>query len=368
MKQTNNAIKFLMAQYRAIFKNANIAMVAAIAAAALASGQAQAAQGSTFENAGFKADAAVKVTMDGTTTADDTKGQYKNFTISGGEADQAFTNDQENVLTVTGGKADSGSVFKGKAADSTGIITLAKTSLIIAGTADNSTDAVVSIGEGTSGAAVTLGSVTAGKGTLDVVKGSLTAGSLTLKNKSLLKLTDGDVTADSITLESGSVVDITKGSLGKAGNTITVPAGAKIDTQAANTAPDNAKVLGNLDISGTLNVANDKGIKIEGVTNLKSGSTFVTSGATILANGGSIDDKATLKVGTASDIRIGEATLTLSSTNLKTLLGGATAKVQSKSNEHAVVQLTDKTTKEKPLDLATATIISTSDGTVIDKL
>ena len=43
MKQTNNAIKFLMAQYRAIFKNANIAMVAAMAAAALASGQAQAA-------------------------------------------------------------------------------------------------------------------------------------------------------------------------------------------------------------------------------------------------------------------------------------------------------------------------------------
>ncbi|WP_281710650.1 hypothetical protein [Anaerobiospirillum succiniciproducens] len=43
MKQTNNAIKFLRAQYRAIFKNANIAMVAAMAAAALAAGQAQAA-------------------------------------------------------------------------------------------------------------------------------------------------------------------------------------------------------------------------------------------------------------------------------------------------------------------------------------
>ena len=42
MKQTNNAIKFLMAQYRAIFKNANIAMLAAIAASALAAGQAQA--------------------------------------------------------------------------------------------------------------------------------------------------------------------------------------------------------------------------------------------------------------------------------------------------------------------------------------
>ena len=43
MKQTNNAIKFLMAQYRAIFKNANIAMLAAIAASALAAGQTQAA-------------------------------------------------------------------------------------------------------------------------------------------------------------------------------------------------------------------------------------------------------------------------------------------------------------------------------------
>ncbi len=47
MKQTNNAIKFLMAQYRAIFKNANIAMVAAMVAAALAVGQAQAAAGDT---------------------------------------------------------------------------------------------------------------------------------------------------------------------------------------------------------------------------------------------------------------------------------------------------------------------------------
>ena len=44
MKQTNNAIKFLMAQYRAIFKNANIAMVAAMVAAALAAGSANADQ------------------------------------------------------------------------------------------------------------------------------------------------------------------------------------------------------------------------------------------------------------------------------------------------------------------------------------
>ena len=50
MKQTNNAIKFLMAQYRAIFKNANIAMLAAIAASALAAGQAQAAAAVTVND------------------------------------------------------------------------------------------------------------------------------------------------------------------------------------------------------------------------------------------------------------------------------------------------------------------------------
>ena len=216
MKQTNNAIKFLMAQYRAIFKNANIAMVAAIAAAALASGQAQAAQGSTFDNAGFKSDAAVEITMTGSGTAESDNGEYKNFTISGGTDAQAFTNAQTNVLTVTSGKGDSGSVFKGKTQDATGTITLANTSLVISGSANNSGDAVVKIGEGTSGAAVTLGSVTAGKGTLDVVKGSLTAGSLTLKDKSLLKLTEGNVAADKVTLESGSEIDIVKGTLGKA--------------------------------------------------------------------------------------------------------------------------------------------------------
>ena len=50
MKQTNNAIKFLMAQYRAIFKNANIAMVAAMAATALAAGSVNAATPTALED------------------------------------------------------------------------------------------------------------------------------------------------------------------------------------------------------------------------------------------------------------------------------------------------------------------------------
>ena len=82
MKQTNNAIKFLMAQYRAIFKNANIAMVAAMAAAALAAGQAQAAP----INLGASADQAtpsVEVTT-ADATANATGGFVDELTIASG--------------------------------------------------------------------------------------------------------------------------------------------------------------------------------------------------------------------------------------------------------------------------------------------
>ena len=49
MKQTNNAIKFLMAQYRAIFQNAYFKglATAAVVTMGLAAGQAQAAKEAT---------------------------------------------------------------------------------------------------------------------------------------------------------------------------------------------------------------------------------------------------------------------------------------------------------------------------------
>ncbi|MGN8852482.1 beta strand repeat-containing protein [Anaerobiospirillum succiniciproducens] len=112
MKQTNNAIKFLMAQYRAIFKNANIAMVAAMAAAALAAGQAQAAEGLTGE---LKADAksAVDIVVaSGTHNLDASKNKFaKSLTInqgasatikSGGVTSLGDVNLNSGSLTVSG--------------------------------------------------------------------------------------------------------------------------------------------------------------------------------------------------------------------------------------------------------------------------
>ena len=81
MKQTNNAIKFLMAQYRAIFKHANIAMVAAMAAAALAAGQAQAA--GDFNNDKL-ANATGELTFVGASSAGDK--QFDHLTLSGAAA------------------------------------------------------------------------------------------------------------------------------------------------------------------------------------------------------------------------------------------------------------------------------------------
>ena len=64
MKQTNNAIKFLMAQYRAIFNNAYFKglATAALVTVAMAAGQAQAGTGLTGE---LKADKtqAVQITV-----------------------------------------------------------------------------------------------------------------------------------------------------------------------------------------------------------------------------------------------------------------------------------------------------------------
>ena len=102
MKQTNNAIKFLMAQYRAIFKNANIAMVAAMAAAALAAGQAQAvdrdwaAVDETAAGDVLKASGSAIITND------------KEFDITLDQAANVLKSDNENKPVTF--KADKGTI------------------------------------------------------------------------------------------------------------------------------------------------------------------------------------------------------------------------------------------------------------------
>ena len=103
-----------MAQYRAIFKNANIAMVAAMAAAALASGQANAAK--IFDNTTLPSITDTELEIDG--TGDDDK-KYKNINLTAGaSSDKAF------VITVASG-ADTNKIK--------GAVSLANSTIKVAG-------------------------------------------------------------------------------------------------------------------------------------------------------------------------------------------------------------------------------------------
>ena len=91
MKQTNNAIKFLMAQYRAIFKNAYFKGMASavLLTAGLAAGQAQAAD--TVLDATAWATLPAEVTVSGKDGS--TAPEYTKITIT-------ETKDNPNTTTI----------------------------------------------------------------------------------------------------------------------------------------------------------------------------------------------------------------------------------------------------------------------------
>ena len=217
MKQTNNAIKFLMAQYRAIFKHANIAMVAAMAAAALAAGQAQAA------------------TTDWT-TLQDTENVTANTTITGkaakDENSKGFTiNLKGETLTFVGGpNAKTSFEMKGKE----GKITQTGGKLII--------------GNGTQAADVKINSFTATNGSVEIGghntdTSALEAGSIELGGEKV-----------SVLIKKGGV-------LGSATSNVTIGTGT---TVALGNATDKSAIAGaKLTVNGgTIDVDGSKNFKI----------------------------------------------------------------------------------------------------------
>ena len=98
-----------MAQYRAIFKNANIAMVAAMAAAALAAGQAQAAAISDWNNVSGgsldgTADKTITITQNGPV---ENKNGFDLTITSGSHTIKGKTQSGAGVFTVAKGQPSS---------------------------------------------------------------------------------------------------------------------------------------------------------------------------------------------------------------------------------------------------------------------
>ncbi|WP_308497725.1 hypothetical protein, partial [uncultured Anaerobiospirillum sp.] len=307
MKQTNNAIKFLMAQYRAIFKNANIAMLAAIAASALAAGQTQAA---SFVNDTVKAEGTdVTVNVDGVGTSPNA---YDKIELTNGAAsDKAF------VITVSSGAANN--TIKGT-------VGLANSTIKVAG-ADKA-NAKLDIGTGAGNPTVlTLKELSvAEKGTL-IVAGVDDQKTATV-NANTINFGDGQTVGDSaVNIENHATVNAV-GEADGAGKitinqaTVEIKAGGALNGKQVvltDGVVNNAGTLsgGTIDIAagtltntgtltaGTLNLAGGTLTATEAVTasnelNITGGkvdATKAVSGKKIKVTDGTVDFKAATDLG-----------------------------------------------------------------------
>ncbi len=111
MKQTNSAIKFLVAQYRAIFKNANLKMFLAVATAAATMTASQASAAGT-NLSGDNWDAAFKasdtVEINGKDDSDGKAGKYKNLVVSQNKSGTVTLNLKNGQKIVISDEATTG--------------------------------------------------------------------------------------------------------------------------------------------------------------------------------------------------------------------------------------------------------------------
>ena len=280
MKQTNNAIKFLMAQYRAIFKNANIAMVAAMAAAALAAGQAQAATES-FNNTELGKLAAateIKVTGDG---AKD--GESKKIELTGGANDKGVT----HTIIISAGAANN--TIKGTA-DSADV-NLSASSLKIAGATKDA--AKLTIGDGTQTTKVNLKKLDVSKsGTLALTaKADAQSGEGTFVNAETIVLGGGEQPASgdiTVTLDKNTSLSGTESLTIKTGAAVTVSGGATLGGGAI-TVEDGSITLGTASNTDTVGV-----LSTTGKLDIKGGEVSVAAGGSAKISGQTIDLAGTL--------------------------------------------------------------------------
>ena len=269
MKQTNNAIKFLMAQYRAIFKNANIAMVAAIAAAALAAGQAQADTIDSWAKLETVKDAdTVDISGSGSVAANN-----KVFDITLTQAGNA-------IKTTDGSDA---AIFSAKS----GSITV------------KGNGAVLNIGSASaSGATVTLGAFAAKEGTVNITgsgdtTSTLSAGTITLGGESgktavidikakgvlgVAEATDNTVATTTFDILEGGELKFSAagGKVGSAGDGINL-SGGKITVAAAAT---DAEMDSSLNVTaGTVTLEDAAGLTVNKGLTVSGGKVAVGSSA-----------------------------------------------------------------------------------------
>ena len=260
MKQTNNAIKFLMAQYRAIFQNAYFKglATAAVVTMGLAAGQAQAASAFTGTVA---PDNKTTIAIDGTA--------YTALTITDTSANKDYS--KQNFVISTG--ATSANSIKGSTAD----VEFKVNDLTISGSAPTVGLDVAGV-DAKGDAKLTANTINIVTGTLkttlDTSKvGKIHAGSITIGKK--------DLTADQAILELADKSSVgTIGAKAAENSKITLNDGALIKTASGASLTGTDISGGTLTINGGhINAAGD------GTTNITKLNITVVDGS---MNGGKI--------------------------------------------------------------------------------
>ena len=383
MKQTNNAIKFLMAQYRAIFKNANIAMLAAIAASALAAGQAQAATTAVGTWAGIKDNA-----KNGAIALDHADPGF-NLQVSA-TADASFT-EAINATVSSGAHTIDG--------DEKGAWTLGGSALDIKIADGGGDDAALKIGGTKGNITVAINDLTVTKGTLEISRAAATAAksgaTVTAKNVvvggtagSTATVTIdkfGTLSSDTLSVGDAAAITVAENGLLKAG-TLNMSSGSlstsgKVEGSTINvtggtvTFAANTGILGSdtssVTISGGTVTATKAGaikgssVDIQGGTfTLTEGLTIGSAEGTVDVKGGTFDVKTTKKLTFVGKSNLTGGTITTTDAGELAFKGNATINGTTLTlGDNAVTNIeTDATTKTSTLNVSAATF-----GTLVKK-
>ena len=383
MKQTNNAIKFLMAQYRAIFKNANIAMLAAIAASALAAGQAQAATTAVGTWAGIKDNA-----KNGAIALDHADPGFK-LQVSA-TADASFT-DAITATISSGAHTIDG--------DEKGAWTLGGSALDIKIADGGSDDAALKIGGTKGNITVAINDLTVTKGTLEISRAAATAAAsgatVTAKNVvvggtagSTATVTIdkfGTLSSDTLSVGDAAAITVAESGLLKAG-TLNMSSGSlttsgKVEGTTINVSGGTVEfaaatgVLGSdtsaVTISGGTVTATKAGaikgssVDIQGGTfTLTEGLTIGSAEGTVDVKGGTFDVKTTKKLTFVGKSNLTGGTITTTDAGELSFKGNATINGTTLTlGDNAVTNIeTDSTTKTSTLNVSAATF-----GTLVKK-
>ena len=384
MKQTNNAIKFLMAQYRAIFKNAyfkGLTSAVLLTAGLAVAGSAQAA----LDNLGVLATSDIEINGEADNSGE---GTYQNISFGVSEATKTFTN-WNNTLTISSGNAgitvgqnyiDLGDNVEAKISGTGG--------LVIDGSAHNNKAIGLAIGAQNASNNITLdlGNITVKYGTLSATdKQSSISGSVTIAADEISVGGEGI----SETLGATAIVNLTATNNGGTATTLTLGrdddepnsraaskitvAGGGVVLMSSDNAKGTTEIVGqSLNVNenglivttgaGSNTIASrmtqvDGGLVVSGATSVKSHETVVNgnllvSGGTLTVNAEadffdkaktSFKEAGTFTIGAGADVQIHDSIQVTGGTLVVTDGASLVATASGSSSGSIVVNASDTT-------------------------